>query len=362
MIFLNSNLMAQPSIVASEKQWLFGSEGQKYFDTWLGSGTLILGHHKPTTVDVSQMLPFGQTLDPQFMQLICGLVDFEIGAIGFQTSGSSAVGRAVRLARSITGKEKIAVFSSFWHGSENEFLFKNNKELFSAGVPNSHLSAVSWFPSLDEFLAEPTRETFGAILIEPHQGANPSMCMLQLTADQRQELKEMNVLLICDEIITGFREIYGSSRAGRSVDPDIVIFGKSVALGFPVGLVVVNASIINGNAKLPFWGGTFAASPMQLSRIRHALGELKGLDYDIIYNNHKYIVRYLNKLVGKYDLSVKSGCAFSRILNTRDLGGARAFLDYSEKFELLREEMLDRGVFVGSNALVFPSVFSISEQ
>ena len=77
------------------------------------------------------MLPDGPTLDPEFKGLISDLVDFDIAAIGLQTGGSAAVSEQL-ISPVIYKKDPIAVIGKFWHGSDNEFLIKNNKIQFSS--------------------------------------------------------------------------------------------------------------------------------------------------------------------------------------------------------------------------------------
>ena len=70
----------------------------------------------------------------QCKPLINKLVNFKVGSLGIQTSGSSAITRACRIARALTGKRLIALIGDFWHGSEDEFLFRHNYEFLSAGL------------------------------------------------------------------------------------------------------------------------------------------------------------------------------------------------------------------------------------
>ena len=101
------------------------------------------------------------------------MIELKVGGIGFQTSGSSGVTRAVRLARAITEKEKIIVIGGFWHGSEDELLFRENKELLSSGVPKLLQSNIIWFDRLDVALQNLDPYSTAAVIIEPHQGSDP---------------------------------------------------------------------------------------------------------------------------------------------------------------------------------------------
>ena len=108
--------------------------------------------------------------------------------------------------------------------------------------------------ALKSFLRVKTLTATQGLLIEPYQGSNPSISMMkEMTNNNREKLRRHGVLLLCDEVITGFRERYGSCNSSRKVNPDIVIFGKTAALGFPVGLVLVDRKTTSQLNELPFW-------------------------------------------------------------------------------------------------------------
>ena len=142
----NANLDSLPEIIASKDQWLIDRNGNKLFDTWLGSGTLIFGHEKASEIKID-MLPHGVEFDHQIRNLFSKLVDFEVGGIGLQTSGSSAITRAIRLARSITNRDKIAVVGDFWHGSDGDFLFKMQKQKISPEFQKDIKKRLNGFPA-----------------------------------------------------------------------------------------------------------------------------------------------------------------------------------------------------------------------
>ena len=361
MIYFNSNQKSSTKIVSSYNEWLITEDQNRVFDTWLGAGTLMFGH-KMDSVNL-EMLPYGMPVNTSIENAFGELVDFEVGGIGFQTSGSSAVTRAIRLARSLTNREKIAVVGRFWHGSDNEFLFKNNKEQLSYGVPISCQSEVDWFDSINEFISSSKIDLFAAIIVEPHQGADPSVSILDsITKENRDSLKSAGVLLVCDEIITGFRERFGSSSSSREAAPDIVIFGKTLALGFPVGMVLVNKDALSTEERYPFWGGTFASSPSQLYRVCESLKKLKGLDYKKIEVNHEDLIDFISDTVDRFDYEIKTGCMFSRLSKKMMLTSAREFISKSSCFVEMQNELLKKGVFLADNALIFPSVYNIHKS
>lgn len=362
MIFFNSNQLSNPEIVSASKGILHKKNGESLFDTWLGSGSLIFGHDCVNHSICVDMLPNGLPISEEFLGLVKQLVNFRVGGMGFQTSGSAAITRAIRLARSITRRSKVAVVGKFWHGSENEFLFRQDKDQISIGVPSAHQSEIVWFETVSDFLRAINKETFAAILIEPFQGADPSVSMLNaISTKDRDELRGAGVLLICDEIITGFRERYGSCSASRASNPDIVVFGKAIGLGFPVGIVLVNEYTLSNTKVYPFWGGTFASSPTQVTRVHESLRRLKSLDYTKLQSNHNALIEIFQKVSLKYDYEIRTGCMFSRVLSSFKSTESRGFLSAEVGFSELRLELEKMGIFLASNALVFPSIYNLND-
>ena len=111
------------------------------------------------------MLPHGVEFDDALKSLFTKLVDFEIGGIGFQTSGSSAVTRATRLARSITNRNKIAVVGGFGMDPMRPS-FKEQKLNFSTGMPKVIQNEIQWFPCLEEFFASQNLDHYAGLQIQ----------------------------------------------------------------------------------------------------------------------------------------------------------------------------------------------------
>jgi glutamate-1-semialdehyde 2,1-aminomutase len=363
----NSNLKESAEFVSAAGPWLRTSTGATYFDLWLGSGTLLFGHHASRNDFVPELLPDGGGIPNRLVQLLSKAVEFEIGGIGFQTSGSGAVTRAVRLARAATGRSLVAVIGDFWHGSDDQFLFLAERRKISEGIPESSQLDVAWFPSIEAFLSTPALDTFAGVLLEPIQGANPSVPCLQ-TAEMgwRVTLRRNGVLLILDEVITGFRERFGSCSISRVCCPDIVIFGKAAAGGFPVGMVLVDQNVAKAvEGRKLFWGGTFAASPTQLAHLERNLSALDILDYREIASNLRDVNEYVEKAIGRSKerpILIK-GELFSRLsfATGTERRGGREFLPV-ESILTVTEWARSFGLYVSSNGLIFSSVYNICSE
>tara|TARA_B100000700_G_scaffold329329_1_gene450591 strand:+ start:11263 stop:12384 length:1122 start_codon:yes stop_codon:yes gene_type:complete len=369
MHYFNSNLNKSSFIIDSNGPWLIDNKGKYHFDTWLGSGTLIFGHAQIKQPNICNMLPSSNLFDVVKPTLINKLVDFEIGSIGIQTSGSSAITRACRVARAATNKRLIALIADFWHGSEDEFLFRHKYELLSDGLAITPSKNFVWFNSIESFLSNAKTQEFAAILIEPNQGSNPKENVIKdlLNITNRKKLIDDNVLVIFDEIITGFRDNYGSSKIARKCHPDIVVFGKAIGGGYPIGLVLVNKSCteLAKNKKI-FWGGTFSANPTQLDIMNNQLKQLNEVDYKLLDNNLTNLCSYINEKLKIYDLGyrISKGSGFARILRDKQINrSSRGFLFNHNKIDSKFKNLcIKNNIFIANNHLIFPSIYNIFEK
>jgi len=365
MKLLNSNLSLNPTFKDANGPWLIDGKDNQFFDCWLGSGTLIFGH-EPLNLSPhhTTLLPEGPQHLEEIINLLSEACPFNPGGFGFQTSGSAAIHRACRIARAITKKKKIAVFSHFWHGSDDSFLFSGpEKKQISLGIPLSSQAEIVWFNSVDDFLSQSHSE-FAALIFEPYQGSDPSIQTIKVTSELRSELKEKNIILIADEVITGFRSQYGSSLPSREIIPDIIVFGKVIAGGFPCGVVAFNEEIEQRlSEKDFFWGGTFAASPIQLNALKLNLIRLKSLDYSKIKENLTDLVAYLRHVLIDSESEIKANNGFARIYyvkpSTNDDLTSRGFRN---KVDVTAPELLIKNkIFINRNGLIFPSIFNIKD-
>ena len=366
MHFFNSNIKTDHNYDTSDGPWLINKEGEKFFDCWLGAGTLIFGHEKIQSENINYMLP-ETFLNQKILNSINELVDFNVGGIGIQTSGSSAVTRACRIARAVTSRKKIALIADFWHGSEDPFLFRRDYELLSEGLVLNPQENYIWYSSIESFLENANLEEFAALLIEPRQGSNPDKNMLEvLFQNQKRDLlREKGVLLILDEIITAFREVYGSNISSRKSNPDIVIFGKAIAGGYPTGLVTVEESIsLKAKKKNIFWGGTFSGNPWQIKLIESQLDKLSKINYTLIRNNLSSIKDYFSNeiKITSFDHKLSLGGGFARILPTENNipKTSRGFLNKKTSSQIkLESECKKKKIYIPSNRLIFPSIYNI---
>lgn len=273
-------------MVRGEKSKVYDANGKEYIDYVLGSGPLILGHSHPAIVGaVQKQLAKGSTfyaLNEPAIKLAEVLIDaVPCGeAVRFQTTGSEAVTAAVRLARAYTDREKILKFEGSFHGGSDLAQFSPSPQNSSPfpeffpdcdGIPHSMQRDILVAPFNDTEQAleiiERYRKKLAAVLVEPLQRAlQPRRGFLE---SLRDVTREHAILLIFDEVVTGFRLAWGGAQERYGVVPDLACYGKILGGGFPLSAVVGTKEMLEladpkrkGNNVYCFLGGTLTANPI----------------------------------------------------------------------------------------------------
>jgi glutamate-1-semialdehyde 2,1-aminomutase len=262
-------------------------EGREHIDYAGGAGALILGHSHPAMVNAATrqtahgMHMFG-TLSDVAIRLAVRLVqDIPCAEqIVYATTGSEATAYAMRLARAFTGRDLILKFEGGYHGNHDYALTstfptaRNNDphgQDDTAGRPAGARSSVLVAPYNDiqavERLVREHRNDIAAIIVEPVQRIIPAWQEF-LEALQRI-CRETGMLLIFDELVTGFRLAYGGGQVLYGVTPDLACFGKIVGAGGPLACVAGRADILTlcdprrcGEPKAVYFNGTLHGNPV----------------------------------------------------------------------------------------------------
>lgn len=274
---------------------LYDADGNVYTDYWLGHGALILGHAPRGVIDAAKRqmergthFGFSHPLEVELAELVVEMVP-SAEMVRFTNSGTEANMYAVRLARSYTGRMKIAKFEGGWHGGYNA-LHKAAHAPFtlpeSAGLNPKALedTLVLPFNDLDGVREVVESEDLACVILEPILGAGgfipPEPGFLE---GLRELCDESGTLLIFDEVITGFRLALGGAQELFGVIPDITVLGKILGGGFPIGALCGSREIFEriDHRKYPdptvrsFHGGTFTANPVSMVAGIETLNELK---------------------------------------------------------------------------------------
>ena len=348
---------------------LFDVDGNEYIDFWLGHTALILGHSPPVVIEaVKKQLERGthygtaHELEIKLAEQVAKMVP---GAemIRFTNSGTEANMYAARLARAYTGRSKIAKFEGGWHGGYDA-LHVSVKHPFnipeSAGLTRGALqdTVVLPFNDLDGVKAKLKGEEVAAIFIEPVLGSGGAVpAEKEFLKGVREFCDEKGVLLIFDEVITGFRLAPGGAQQYYGVKSDITVFGKILGGGFPVGAFCGRKEIMERldttvykRPHYSFHGGTFTANPITMTA---GLATLKILEDGRLINQ-------LNNLGDKIREQIKeifesagvdvqvtgAGSLFSVHFTKREVKDAyAAFMADREKLVDYHLTLIENGIF-----------------
>ncbi|WP_135505038.1 aspartate aminotransferase family protein [Roseovarius aestuariivivens] len=254
------NFDASVVIARGEGARVWDEDGHEYVDYLIGSGPMLLGHGHPEVMEaVLEQLPKGMTFFANNAKGIA-LAEAIVEAVPcceqvrFVTSGGEADMYAIRLARAYTGKPKILKFEGGYHGmsAEAQMSLAPTREVNfptpvpdSAGIPQGVADDMLIAPfndlaAVDSLLAE--HHDIAAIIVEPLQRIIPARPgFLQ---GLRDLCDRHGVLLIFDEIVTGFRLAYGGAQERYGVTPDICTLGKIIGGGFPLAALGASAEIM----------------------------------------------------------------------------------------------------------------------
>jgi len=239
---------------------IWDEDGNEYIDYLIGSGPMLLGHGHPEVMEaVFEQLPHGMTFfanNSKGIELAEAIVEAVpcCEQVRFVASGGEADMYAMRLARAYTGRDKILKFEGGYHGMSAEAqmsLAPERRVNFpqavadSAGIPQSvadHMLIAPYndLSAVETLLAE--NNDVAAIIVEPLQRIIPA------EPGYLQGLRNLcdkhHVLLIFDEIVTGFRLAYGGAQERYGVTPDICTLGKIIGGGFPLAALGASAEIM----------------------------------------------------------------------------------------------------------------------
>lgn len=286
-----------PIFVKSAKgAYLYDEDGNKLIDYINSWGPMVLGHaYQPVVDAVIEKAKLGTSfgmpteLETEIAALAVSMVP-NIDKIRFVNSGTEACMSAIRLARGFTKRDKIVKFAGCYHGHSDSFLIQAGSGAVTFGSPNS--PGVTEGTAKDTLLAkyndlenvktliEANKGEIAAIIIEAVAGNMGCIPPAKGFLEGLRELCTANgILLIFDEVMTGFRLARGGVQELYGIDADIVTFGKVIGGGLPVGAFAAREEIMNYLAPLGpvYQAGTLSGNPLAMAA---GLAMLKALDSD----------------------------------------------------------------------------------
>jgi amino acid adenylation domain-containing protein len=294
--------MVYPIVVersAGAKLW--DIDGNEYVDITNGFGANLFGWSSPWITDaIKAQLDQGMEIGPQtplagrVAKLIAELTGQE--RVAFCNTGSEAVMAALRLARTVTGRSKVAIFSGAYHGTFDEVVVRqggNGQSLPAApGILPEMVENVVIFeygtPESLELLRQQADE-LAAILVEPIQSRRPDLQPIDFLRELRHITEQSGAALIIDEVVTGFRVHPGGVQKLFDIPADLSTYGKVVGGGLPIGVLAGKAKFMDaldgghwqfGDQSFPeigvtFFAGTFVRHPLALAAAEAVLTRLQ---------------------------------------------------------------------------------------
>ncbi len=278
-------------------------DGNEYIDAVSGFGAIFFGHAPDFVVEavraqLDHSLDYGpqSTIAGEVAERLCRLTNMDRAA--FCNTGSEAVLAAMRTARTATGRDTIVTFNGDYHGIFDEVLVRRQDFGASSrnvpvapGIPrdaSQHMVVLDYGdPASLERIRELGRDLAG-VLVEPVQSRRPELQPGEFLRDLRELCTEIDVPLIFDEIITGFRTHPRGAQGWFGVQADIASYGKVIGGGMPIGVVAGKKRFMDaldggswryGDESFPeagvtYFAGTFIRHPLSLSAVRAVLDHM----------------------------------------------------------------------------------------
>lgn len=272
---------------------IYDADGNEYVDFVCSWGPMILGHNHPAVVAaIKEALAAGTSFgaptssEIELARLVTAALP-SVEKVRFVSSGTEATMSAVRLARGFSGRSKVVKFDGCYHGHADSFLIKAGSGVITLGIPGSpgvpedivkNTISIPYNDStiLEQTLRDPELD-IACLIIEPVAGnmgvVAPAPGFLQLA---RQLTSELGIILIFDEVITGFRLALGGAQEYYGVRPDLTCLGKIIGGGLPVGAYGGKKEIMDQIAPdgPVYQAGTLSGNPLTMAAGAATLREL----------------------------------------------------------------------------------------
>lgn len=345
VVSVNRAVAPEIAFVRGEGSRVWDADGKEYIDYHAAFAPFIFGHNDPdVNASVAKVLDDGTTLmgagtnpwEGRCAELIVAHVP-SVEKVMLTNTGSEATYHAVRLARAHTGRDDVIVMQGGYNGWHNDVAVnvmtpldvlgprvspgEYKKAPLSAGVPNdvldhvhvvnfNDLDSVRWV--MDQFeiavvITEPILQNIG--IVKPREGYLEGL---------RSLCDEKGVVLVFDEVKTGFRHAMGGYQSVCGVRPDLSVFGKAIANGYPMGAIggreeLMNYFVHDDPSKRVLIAGTYNAHPIPCAGAIATMEKLARSDFDRLYALGQRMEKELAELFGEAGIEVtvaRQGSAF----------------------------------------------------
>ena len=359
----------------AEGAYIIDEDDKRYVD-YVGSwGPMILGHSHPDVLDaVRRQLDHGLSygaptaMETEMAELVCSMVP-SMDMVRMVSSGTEATMSAIRLARGYTGRDTIIKFEGCYHGHSDSLLVKAGSGALTFGVPSSpgvpaafaqHTLTLPYndIAAVRETLSKVGKD-IACIIVEPVAGNMNCVPPVPGFLDGlREACDEHGVVLIFDEVMTGFRVALGGAQAYYGVTPDLSTFGKIVGGGMPVGAFGGKQHIMECISPLGpvYQAGTLSGNPLAMAA---GLTTLKLISRPGFHDElSSYTSRMLQGLQDRADaasvpfVTTQAGGMFGLYFSGADniLTFEDVMASDAERFARFFHSMLEQGVYFAPSA------------
>lgn len=348
---------------------IYDVDGNEYVDFVLSYGPMVLGHrNKKVEKAIERALKRGYTFgastynEIRLAKIVCDAFP-GMDKVRFVNSGTEAVLSAIRLARAYTGKNKIIKFSGCYHGHSDALLVAAGSGLATLSLPGSkgvpeeavQNTLIAEYNNINSVkLQLKLHDDIAAVIIEPVAG---NMGVVKPTNEFIKQLREItetnNILLIVDEVMTGFRSKFGGAQELLGIQADITCLGKVIGGGFPVGAYGARNEIMEMVAPLGpvYQAGTLSGNPIAMACGIATLKELQERNpYEDFEKTATFLSRTLKKAAAKNGVDIQVN-RFGSMINpffTKEkvVNFKTAQTSDTKKFKTFFWKMIENGVFL----------------
>ncbi|MFO1407133.1 MAG: amino acid adenylation domain-containing protein [Steroidobacteraceae bacterium] len=275
-------------------------DGNEYVDALCGFGMNLFGWQPDFVLEaVRRQLDVGYEIGPQHplagsvTRRVCELTGFDRAALC--NTGSEAVMGCVRIARTVTGRSKIAMFTGAYHGIFDEVIVRGTRKFTAVPAAPGIMANTSenvvvleyGTPESLQWIRD-NADDLAAVLVEPVQSRRPDFQPREFLQDLRAATEQQGTVLIFDEVVTGFRSHPGGVQALFGIRADLASYGKVVGGGFPIGVIAGKREFMDaldggqwqyGDDSIPtvgvtYFAGTFVRHPLALAAAEAVLKHL----------------------------------------------------------------------------------------
>ena len=293
-------IIYQIVIERSKGARLWDLDGNEYVDALSGFGMNLFGWQPDFVIDaIRHQLDSGYEIGPQHplagsvARRVCELTGFDRAALC--NTGSEAVMGCVRIARTVTGRSKIAMFSGAYHGIFDEVVVRGTRKFTAVPAAPGIMANTSenvvvleyGTPESLQWIRD-NSDDLAAVLVEPVQSRRPDFQPREFLTDLRAVTQQQGTVLIFDEVVTGFRSHPGGVQALFGIRADLASYGKVVGGGFPIGVIAGKREYMDaldggqwqyGDDSIPtvgvtYFAGTFVRHPLALAAAEAVLKHL----------------------------------------------------------------------------------------